>query len=180
MNKIKLLLVCFFTLTIVLFSLQNIEAQEIVFDNTYGFADYSAGRSIVQLPDSGYAFLGITGFAEGNSQLLFVRTDKNGVPLHFRQTADADKLYEGKMMRVAANGDYIIAGTLRDGTKPYSPFCMRVDSSFNSLWVSTIPTNGVSAMTVTTLWNCATPYRCLYQVLKKAESLATQSLSLHI
>ena len=141
MNKIKLLLSCLFTLTITVLLLQNIDAQEIVFDNTYGFADYSAGRSIVQLSDSGYAFLGITGFTEGNSQLLFVRTDKNGVPLHFRQTADADKLYDGKMMRIAANGDYIIVGTLRDGTKPYSPFCMRVDSSFNSLWFSTIPTN---------------------------------------
>ncbi|MBQ7490541.1 MAG: T9SS type A sorting domain-containing protein [Bacteroidales bacterium] len=141
MNNIKAFQLYSFILPIIILLLQNVEAQEIVFDNTYGFADYSAGKSIVQLSDSGYAFMGSTGFAEGNSQLLFVRLDKNGVPLHFRQTADADKLYDGRMMRIAANGDYLVTGTLRDGTQPYAPFCMRIDTSFNIIWNTVVPAN---------------------------------------
>ena len=119
--------------------LQMLCGQVVTYDHTYGFADYSYGKSIVQLPDSGYAFVANVSADMGNAQLLFVRLNAHGEPLYYRQTNDAEKLYSVSKMRRADNGDFLVTGFTKRGDEEYSPFFLRTDTAFNVLWETVLP-----------------------------------------
>lgn len=118
----------------------SLSAQSILFDYTYGYADYSFGKSIVQMADSGYVFLANTGNPNGNARLLLVRLDQFGIPQFYKEFHDYD-LYNGNFLIKAANGDLLITGEVKNDNTPYQPFVMRVDSLFNVKWTFVLPCN---------------------------------------
>ena len=118
----------------------SLSAQSILFDYTYGYADYSFGKSIVQMADSGYVFLANTGNPNGNARLLLVRLDQFGIPQFYKEFHDYN-LYNGNYLIKAANGDLLITGEIKNDNTPYQPFVMRVDSLFNEKWTFVLPCN---------------------------------------
>lgn len=128
-----------FLILSLLLCLQTILGQPVTFDHTYGFSDYSYGRSIVQLPDSGYAFVANVSSERGNAQLLFVRLDSHGVPLYYRQTNAPDRLYAAHKLLRADNGDFVVTGFSKFLDEEYAPFFLRTDTAFNILWETSLP-----------------------------------------
>ncbi len=116
----------------------SLSAQSVLFDHTYGYADYSYGKSIVQMADSGYVFLANTGNPNGNARLLLVRLDPMGIPQFYKEFHDYN-LYNGNYLIKAANGDLLITGEVKNDNTPYQPFVMRVDSLFNVKWTFVLP-----------------------------------------
>lgn len=114
-------------------------AQSVSFDYTYGYADYSYGKSIVQLPDSSYVLLANTGATHGNARLLLIRIDSKGFPIYHKEFSDY-YLYNGNHLIQAKNGDLLITGEIKNNGEPYQPFIMRVDTLFQFQWCLLIPT----------------------------------------
>lgn len=127
-------LIFFFTL--LLASLTTL-SQSISFRNSYGFADYSYGASLLQLPDTTYVLLGNSGNNDGNAKLLFIRTDLHGAPMYHKIHNDG-VLYRAEKLLRANNGDFLVIGTQKAVGESYQPFLMRTDTAFNSLWVKTL------------------------------------------
>ncbi|MCQ2286889.1 MAG: T9SS type A sorting domain-containing protein [Bacteroidales bacterium] len=114
-------------------------SQSIAFDNTYGYADYSAGKSILQLSDDNYVFLGNTSSYSGKTQLILGKIDSYGKPIFYRQTNDDNILYDGRHLILLKNGNFLVTGTLKKDSTTYQPFCMCFDSLFEKQWLTVLP-----------------------------------------
>ncbi len=130
----------FFALFLIIASSYSAVAQTITFDHTYGYADYSYGKSIIQHVDSGYFVLANTGSPNGNTRLLLIKLDPHGIPVYHKEFHDF-YLYNGQFIIKARNGDLLITGEIKNVEGPYQPFVMRVDTLFNLKWSYTLPYN---------------------------------------
>lgn len=114
-------------------------AQPITFKRTYGTGfGFNTGYGLVQLPDSGFIITGSSsGFSGGATDILLIRTDKNGIQQWIKSIS-----YPGvdvaRKVKPTADGNYIICGyTNSKGNGGYDVFVAKIDENGDTLFTKT-------------------------------------------
>jgi Secretion system C-terminal sorting domain/Domain of unknown function (DUF5122) beta-propeller len=126
--------------TIVFFTLLSITANaQGVFKRTYGAADgFNEGNSVVQTPDTGFIIVGaLSGFGGGTSDVLVIKTDKNGIQQWIKPIGWAN-VDVGKNIKATADGNYIICGYTNSwGNGGYDVLLVKINPMGDVLWSKT-------------------------------------------
>ncbi|MBL7921044.1 MAG: T9SS type A sorting domain-containing protein [Bacteroidia bacterium] len=110
-----------------------------IWEKTFGGFNNDVGRSVIQLPDSGYVVAGFTNsFGAGGYDVYLVRTDKNG-NLVWQKTfggLDWDFAYD---VVLAADGDIVVCGhTSSMGAGKKDGLLLKYDLFGALVWQKTI------------------------------------------
>ncbi|MBA3681472.1 MAG: T9SS type A sorting domain-containing protein [Bacteroidetes bacterium] len=110
-----------------------------IWEKTFGGFGNDVGRSVIQLPDSGYVIAGFTNsFGAGGYDAYIVKTDKNG-NLIWQKTfggLDWDFAYD---LVLAPDGDIIVCGnTSSSGAGKKDGLLLKYDLLGNLVWQKTI------------------------------------------
>ena len=113
-------------------------AANMLWDKTYGGADYERVESVVQTSDGGYALAGVTtSFGAGGWDFWLVKTDVAGNML-WNQTYGGTSDEGAFSVVQTADGEYVIAGyTTSFGAGGEDAWLVKTDVAGNMLWNQT-------------------------------------------
>lgn len=110
----------------------------LIWSKTYGGIYSEQGASIVQTPDSGFAFAGYTSsFGAGSTDFLLIRTDRDGNLLWSKTYGGAD-MDICSNVSIAADGGFYLSGFSKSfATGPDEDMLViKTDSAGNFLWAT--------------------------------------------
>jgi hypothetical protein len=108
-------------------------------ENSYGGFNNDIGRSIIQLPDSGFVITGYTNsFGNGGYDVLVVRTDKNGTLIWQKAYGGLDWDFGYCVKATTGNDSLIVAGsTYSYGYGKMDGYILKLDLLGNLQWQKT-------------------------------------------
>jgi len=127
----------------------SVEAQQIVFEKTYGLAGQDEWcRSAIQTSDGGYILAGDNNIPsiipeDVINDIWIVKTDANGDTLWTRTFGANPGVDYGNCVRQTADGGYIIAGSY-SGTLTTEAYLIKLDADGNTQWTSGIQSDNAS------------------------------------
>jgi hypothetical protein len=115
-----------------------------LWSKTYGGGDFEMGTSVNVTPDGGYIITGKTdSYGAGGSDLWLIKTDSNGDTLWTRTYGGASN-EEGRSVRVASDGGYIITGSTGSyGNGSYDVWLLKTNTDGELLWSETFGGTGI-------------------------------------
>ena len=104
---------------------------------TFGGWENDIAYSVLPTLDTGYVLVGVTpSFGDVNGDIYVIKTDSIGDTLWTKTYGGLD-WDEGKVIRSAAGGGYVIAGfTYSFGANDNDAYLLRIDESGNLLWAN--------------------------------------------
>ena len=108
-------------------------------EKSYGGFNNDIGRSIIQLPDSGFVITGYTNsFGNGGYDVLVVRTDKNGTLIWQKSYGGLDWDFGYCVKATSGNDSLIVAGsTYSYGYGKMDGYILKLDLLGNLQWQDT-------------------------------------------
>jgi hypothetical protein len=110
-----------------------------LFKNTYGATTgFNEGNSVVQTPDTGFLMVGaMSGFGGGASDIMMIKTDKNGVQQWLKPFGWAN-IEVGKNIKATNDGNYVICGyTNSVGAGGYDVLLVKITPTGETIWAQT-------------------------------------------
>jgi hypothetical protein len=130
-KKVNLFLIVLLSLLCLEF---NTNAQSILFNHTYGSAQYNQGRRIIEAGDRGFYILGNVSANSGNSNIHIIRTDSLGIILFEKNLGEGPVYWANDFIRTSDKG-FLIAGlTDKLPDKGYDMLLIKTDSNINVEW----------------------------------------------
>jgi hypothetical protein len=122
-----------FLFTIILFSVSS--HGQVVFERTYGGAEYDVGWSVQQTQDGGYVIAGGTGsFGSGGTDFYLVKTDSLGDTLWTRTYGDTADDWSYSVQETS-DGGYVLTGyTGLSGPTPSDLYLIKTDPLGDTVW----------------------------------------------
>ena len=110
----------------------------MLWDTTYGGADFDVGASAQQTPDRGYIVAGFTySFGAGGADVYVIRTDSLGY-VRWDSTYGGSSHDYGSSVRRTLDGGYVIAGQTESFSAGSTDvYLIKTDSLGNTLWQTT-------------------------------------------
>jgi hypothetical protein len=129
-------------LILVLFC-SNAYSQDTAFAHTYGSYGDDAGRSLVQLPDSGFVIVGSTGsFGNGSSDVYIIRIDSLGKYIWSKVYGGSNTEWANSI-KYFNDGTCIIVGyTNTFGNGGYDVYVLKINLLGDTLWTNTFGGSG--------------------------------------
>lgn len=121
------------------FSLINAQTS---FYKVYSSNDYDFGEGIVQLSDSSYAVVGISGGFGNSSQAFLMRIDKSGNYLWSKSYGGSEEDGAKRILSIDSIGYYIAGYTNSIGNGGYDFYFVQTDTVGNVLWEKSIGDSG--------------------------------------
>jgi hypothetical protein len=110
-----------------------------VFKRTFGATTgFNEGNSVVQMPDTGFLMVGaMSGFGGGASDIMMIKTDKNGVQQWLKPFGWAN-IEVGKNIKATNDGNYVICGyTNSFGAGGYDVLLVKITPTGETIWART-------------------------------------------
>lgn len=107
---------------------------QIIFQKTFGGADYEYGKAIIQTADTGFAIIGNTSsFGLTSDDVYLLKLNSNGSVV-WSKTFGGTLDEEGNSMLQTANGDFIIAGATNSVANEKKVLLIRTNSTGTIIW----------------------------------------------
>ncbi|MFN8712181.1 MAG: T9SS type A sorting domain-containing protein [Bacteroidota bacterium] len=111
----------------------------LIWSKVIDFSQIDVLRSIVLLPDSGFALAGFTNSTPGGDyQALIIRTDKNGDTLWTRKTGTSDWDFFYSITSTWDGGFLCAGGTYGAGNGDEDIYLVRYNANGDTLWTKTM------------------------------------------
>ncbi|PBQ33387.1 hypothetical protein CNR22_16905 [Sphingobacteriaceae bacterium] len=100
----------------------------------FGGTGNEVGKSVIQLPDSGYMIAGFTdSYGAGGFDAFIIRTDKDGVQLWQRTFGGADWDFASDLVQAIDGNIFVVGNTYSFGNGKKDGFILKYDMSGNLL-----------------------------------------------
>ena len=110
----------------------------VLWEKSYGGADWDFGYKVAVLPDGGFLVIGDTySFGSGNSDVYLIRTDENGDTL-WTQTYGGPLEDYGRSVKETSSGGFVLAGGYSHSTADMDAWLLLTDAMGDTVWTSTV------------------------------------------
>jgi hypothetical protein len=105
-----------------------------MWEHFYGGQGNEVGKSVIQLPDSGYAIAGFTdSYGAGGFDAFIIRVDKDGVFLWQRTFGGTDWDFASDLVQAIDGGIFVVGNTYSFGNGKKDGFVIKYDMAGNLL-----------------------------------------------
>ena len=135
--------------------IQKLDALgNVTWSRSYGGAPFHYVREVLQTPDGGYVFCGVSGTGAGANDIAVVKLDAAG-NVQWQRAYGGNSNDFGHNIALVPTGGFIAYGYKRNYNPDYSLYAIRLDANGNPVWARefNMPGSNENAATVTVLDN---------------------------